>query len=96
VAVSLVELESLGPQLDLLTLNDALQQLERRDHRAAELVKLRFFAGLTIREAAQMLSISVTTAESDWAYARSWLKVQLSEDDSNRVPLPGPKKNLRI
>jgi RNA polymerase sigma factor (TIGR02999 family) len=94
VAVSLVELEAAGPQIDLLSLNDALQRLEGLDPRAAELVKLRFFAGLTIREAAEVLSISVATAENDWAYARSWLKLQLSDEDSNRIRLPA-RKNAR-
>ena len=43
----------------------------------AELVKLRFFAGLTIAQAAQVLGISPSTADNDWAYARSWLRVQI-------------------
>ena len=44
------------------------------DARAAELVKLRFFAGLTRHEAAEVLGISVATADNDWAYAKGWLK----------------------
>jgi RNA polymerase sigma factor (TIGR02999 family) len=72
-----------GPQLDLLAMDEALQQLTDRDPRAAELVKLRFFAGLTVPEAAQVLAISVATAENDWAYAKSWLKLQLAEADGS-------------
>jgi RNA polymerase sigma factor (TIGR02999 family) len=81
-----IELSSIEPavqanQLDLLALDEALQQLAARDSRAAELVKLRFFAGLTVAEAAKALAISVATAENDWAYAKSWLKLQLSTND---------------
>jgi RNA polymerase sigma factor (TIGR02999 family) len=67
------------PATDLLALNEALQKLEQRDRRKAELVKLRYFAGLTIEEAARALEISTSTAESDWLYARSWLRVQMEE-----------------
>jgi RNA polymerase sigma factor (TIGR02999 family) len=63
-----------GPGLDLLALDDALQQLARKDLRKAELVKLRFFAGLTVGQAAQALGIAPSTADEDWAYARSWLR----------------------
>jgi DNA-directed RNA polymerase specialized sigma24 family protein len=62
-------------------LDEALNRLAVRDPRAAELVKLRFFAGLTVPEAAKALVVSVATAENDWAYARSWLKLQLSMND---------------
>ena len=70
-----------GPQLDLLALNEALERLETRDPRAAELVKLRFFAGLTVPQAAQALGVSVATAENDWSYAKSWLRFEISERD---------------
>ena len=56
----------------LITLNEALVQLEAENPRKAGLVKLRFFAGLTIEEAAAALGVSTSTAEKDWAYARSW------------------------
>jgi DNA-directed RNA polymerase specialized sigma24 family protein len=52
--------------------------LKARDPRAAELVKLRYYAGLTVPQAAQVLGVSLATAENDWAYAKSWLKVQLA------------------
>jgi RNA polymerase sigma factor (TIGR02999 family) len=66
-----------APDLDLLALDGALQQLARKDPRKAELVKLRFFAGLTVRQAAQALGIAPSTADEDWAYARSWLRLAM-------------------
>jgi RNA polymerase sigma factor (TIGR02999 family) len=81
IELSQVDPEIPGPQLDLLALDEALQRLVTRDPRAAELVKLRFFGGLTVPEAATVLGVSVATAENDWAYAKSWLKLQLSPAD---------------
>jgi RNA polymerase sigma factor (TIGR02999 family) len=66
-----------GPDVDLLALNEALTKLESQDRRKAELVKLRFFAGMTMEEAAQALGISTSTADNDWAYARCWLRVEI-------------------
>lgn len=66
------------PDGELLALNDALEQLESHDKRKADVVKMRYFAGLTIEETAQMLGISVSTANNDWAYARSWLRLEIS------------------
>jgi RNA polymerase sigma factor (TIGR02999 family) len=66
-----------GPDLDLLALNEALDNLAQRDPRQAELVKLRFFAGLTIEQAAAALGVSTSTAENDWAYARCWLRLEM-------------------
>ena len=63
---------------DILGLDEALQKLEQKDPRKAELVKLRFFAGLTVAQAAQALGISTSTAENDWTYARSWLRLEMS------------------
>jgi len=71
-----------GRQLDLLGLNDALEELENTDPRAAAVVKLRFFTGLTTQEAANALGVSLATAENDWAYAKSYLRLQISESDS--------------
>jgi RNA polymerase sigma factor (TIGR02999 family) len=65
--------------VDLLALNDALDKLERHDRRQAELVKLRFFAGLTIEQAAAALGVSTSTADNDWAYARCWLRLEMGE-----------------
>jgi RNA polymerase sigma factor (TIGR02999 family) len=72
-----IEAPMAGPDVDLLALNDALEKLEREDQRKAQLVKLRFFAGLTISEAAQALGISESTADNDWAYARCWLRLEM-------------------
>lgn len=58
---------------DLLCLNDALDALSAHDARKAELVKQRYFVGLSLEEAAGVLDISVRTAKRDWAYARAWL-----------------------
>ena len=68
---------------DILGLEEALQKLEQQHPRKAELVKLRFFAGLTTAQAAKALEISSTTAENDWAYARSWLRLEMSGEDRN-------------
>jgi RNA polymerase sigma factor (TIGR02999 family) len=82
VDLSDAEPEIQGPQLDLLALDAALEQLATRDPRAAALVKLRFFAGLTMQQAAEALGVSLATVENDWAYAKSWLRVQISDSDS--------------
>lgn len=66
---------------DLLALDEALQKLEREDNTKAELVKLRFFAGLTGDQAAKALGISHATAERYWAYARSWLRLEVKGKD---------------
>jgi RNA polymerase sigma factor (TIGR02999 family) len=63
---------------DLLALDEALGRLAAEDPTAAELVKLRFFAGLTIRQAATALGIAESTADADWAYAKSWLRAEIS------------------
>jgi RNA polymerase sigma factor (TIGR02999 family) len=78
-----VELASPQPAVDVLALSDALEKLEARDPRKAALVKLRFFAGLTNQEAADALGISSATADNDWAYAKSWLKLQFSRGAPN-------------
>lgn len=64
--------------LDLIALDEALSRLEREDPRAAQVVKLRFFGGLTIKQAAEAIGVSAATADNDWAYARSWLRMQLA------------------
>ena len=64
---------SAAPSLDLLALDEALSRLAETEPAKAELVKLRFFAGLTMPEAASALGISLATAERYWTYARAWL-----------------------
>lgn len=62
---------------ELLALDKALSKLEERDEVKAELVKLRYFAGLTIPQAAETLGIGVSTADKYWAYAKSWLRTEI-------------------
>jgi RNA polymerase sigma factor (TIGR02999 family) len=65
--------------VDLLALSEALDRLEAASPRRARLVKLRYFAGLTMPEVAQMLGISQSTAEADWTYAKAWLKREMEK-----------------
>ena len=62
-----------GPSEDLVALDEALARLAREDPAKADLVKLRYFTGLTIEQTAQVLGISKATADRYWSYARSWL-----------------------
>jgi RNA polymerase sigma factor (TIGR02999 family) len=71
---------SAAPSLDLLALDDALSRLAETEPAKAELVKLRFFAGLTMPEAAAALGVSLATAERYWTFAKSWLYAELAED----------------
>lgn len=68
---------------DLATLDDALTKLEAQDPLCAQIVKLRFFAGLGMRETAEALQMAPRTAERQWAYARAWLFHELSGQDSS-------------
>ena len=72
-----VELAEGGSRLDLLALHEALTKLEQQDPRRAEVVKLRFFAGLSFAETAKVLGVSEATAHNDWTYARTWLYVEI-------------------
>jgi RNA polymerase sigma factor (TIGR02999 family) len=64
----------------LLEVNEALERLSQESPQKAQLVKLRYFGGLTLSEAAQALGISRATAKRHWAYARSWLLCELRDD----------------
>jgi RNA polymerase sigma-70 factor, ECF subfamily len=66
------------PVEDLLALEEALSRLERVDPRAAQVVTLRFFSGMSSREVAEQLKLSVRTVEGDWTHARAWLKRDLT------------------
>ena len=81
--ISLEAAESLvqAPSEDLIALDEALARLAARDPVKAEVVKLRFFAGLTMPEVALTLDISLATAERYWTYARTWLYAELSDVD---------------
>ena len=65
---------------DLIALDEALQRLAENDQVKADLVKLRYFAGLTSDQTARILGISPATAERYWDYARSWLRVEIMRE----------------
>jgi len=62
---------------ELLLIDEAIAKLEREDARAAQLVRLRYFAGLSVEEAAEMSGLSRSTAYEHWSYARAWLHCEL-------------------
>ncbi|QVL33908.1 sigma-70 family RNA polymerase sigma factor [Telmatocola sphagniphila] len=66
--------------IDILALNESLERLEAKSFRKSQLVKLRYFAGCTLAEAAAILSISLSTAEEDWTYAKVWLKRDMQRE----------------
>jgi RNA polymerase sigma factor (TIGR02999 family) len=66
-----------GPDLDVLAVDEALSELASQHPEKAELVKLRYFAGLTLAEAASALGFSPATADRHWRYARAWLARRL-------------------
>jgi RNA polymerase sigma factor (sigma-70 family) len=68
-----------GQNLDVLDLNDAMEKLAQIDPRKHRVVELRFFAGLTVPEVAEVLELSVTSIESEWRAAKAWLSAALSK-----------------
>jgi RNA polymerase sigma factor (TIGR02999 family) len=68
--------------IDLIALDEALIKLAGQHPRKCELVKLRYFAGLTIDQAAKVLGIATSTADADWAYVKSWLRLELLGEPS--------------
>ena len=77
-----LEIEAPQPREDLLALDAALNKLKQVDGTASELVQLRYFAGLTQAEAAEMLDLSTRTADRIWAYARAWLHREVQQTGS--------------
>jgi len=65
------------PEEELLALHDALDRLKGEDPQKAQLVELRYFAGLTGDQAAEVLDISPSTADRYWAFARAWLQAEV-------------------
>jgi RNA polymerase sigma factor (sigma-70 family) len=74
VALEALNLESHSLSDELLDLDEALCRLESKDKMKADIVKLRYFAGLTVEETADVLGISEPTVKRHWSYARAWLK----------------------
>ena len=73
-----LEIPAPAPDDQLLAVNEALEKFALLDARKAELVKLRYFVGMTFEEAAEALGIAVPTAKQWWAYARAWLRVEMA------------------
>ena len=67
---------------DLLALDEAMAAFEAHDPNRARLVKLRYFAGLTLPEAAEAMGISLATAKRHWVYARAWIYGMLADEDA--------------
>jgi RNA polymerase sigma factor (TIGR02999 family) len=80
VGLSDVDVTVDRPPPEIVTLSDALDRLAEIAPRKAELVKLRFFAGLTTDQAAEVLGVSSSMANKDWRYARAWLRLETRED----------------
>ena len=67
------------PSNDLLALDDAIEQLHGEDARLAEIVRLRYYTGLSVEETAEVIGVSVSTLKRDWRCARAWLARRLKE-----------------
>lgn len=82
--LSLEDMDLIGdiPSEDLLALDDALKRFAQEDPLAARLVELRYFAGLTMPEAAEALGLPLRTAERNWTYARTWLHREVARGDT--------------
>jgi RNA polymerase sigma factor (TIGR02999 family) len=80
IKLSLDEVNGLSEKRDeeILAVHDALARLEKLDPKAARVVELRFFGGLTEKEAASVLGVSIATLKRDWVFARSWLFTELT------------------
>lgn len=81
ISLDAAEPQLAGPSEDLVALDEALDRLAAQDPIKAEVVKLRFFAGLTMPEIAKTLDISLGTVERHWTYARTWLYAELADPD---------------
>jgi RNA polymerase sigma factor (TIGR02999 family) len=78
VTFSDLNVPAVDPGLDLLELDMALTELEALDPRLSQVVHLRYFAGCSIEETAELLGVSIATVKRDWTYARAWLLERLS------------------
>jgi len=77
-----IDIATDSPEEDLLVIDEAIEQLAAENQECGNLVKMRFFAGLSVNDAAKALGISPRTAKRHWAYARAWLFDALRPDDS--------------
>jgi RNA polymerase sigma factor (TIGR02999 family) len=82
-ALEHVEIAAPEPSLDAVAISEALARFEQIDRLKADLVKLRYFAGLTIPQAAEAIGVSSATADRYWAYARAWLHAELKKAERN-------------
>ena len=69
-------------------MNDAVARFAALDARKAELVKLRYFVGMSFEQAAEVLGIAVPTAKQWWTYSRAWLRVELAGESMGKSPVP--------
>jgi RNA polymerase sigma-70 factor, ECF subfamily len=79
VTLSDLDIGAAETDLDVLAVNDALDRLAAEDPRLAEMVNLRFFAGMSIADTAQALNMSTATVKRDWVFARAWLYEQIEQ-----------------
>jgi RNA polymerase sigma factor (TIGR02999 family) len=80
-----IEILAPGKPADILAIDEALCKLESTNDVAARLVKLRYFAGLTVKQAAAALGVSSRKADQIWAYARVWLLAEIGEGDAGET-----------
>jgi RNA polymerase sigma factor (sigma-70 family) len=71
------------PNVDLVALDDALNALSAIDERQSQVVQLRFFVGLSVKETAEVLGVSERTVKQDWLFAKLWLLRELSKSQSD-------------
>ena len=77
---------ALEPDIDLLKLDEALNELAKIDPRQSRIVELRYFGGLTIEETAEVISVSPATVKREWTMARAWLHQELTESGLDQTP----------
>jgi RNA polymerase sigma factor (TIGR02999 family) len=82
VSLSVVVESFERPDVDILSLNEALEELAQIDTRKARVVELKFFGGLTTKEIAEVLQISDATVEREWSFARAWLFDEIRNNES--------------
>jgi RNA polymerase sigma factor (TIGR02999 family) len=83
VPLSVADLATAEDSDQIVTLDDALRRLSNQDARMAQIVQLRFYAGLTIDETAKAMGVSPRTVKRDWEFARAWLFEAVDDDGSS-------------